>query len=208
MPKKTRKTVEWVNWRRPQTKRIKIAQPGLRPLQVPSTRSKKEESSLEKDVSKLTVHRRGIKREKIGPDQNERRAQQGIKGFLQERIFYKALIRRGFQPGIDFDFQSSQLGGRMELGGLVADFLFFFKRIVVNIQGPTHSKWVRIQKDQEQRELLELMGYRTIDVPLEVIMSERELDQWMYENIMITMFASIEAIEGLSSYRRHTQEEA
>lgn len=208
MPKRTRKTTEWTNFKRPQTTRIKIAQPSLRPLKVSSLRDKSSITEMKKDVPGITVHKRGIKREKIGVNQDEKRAQQGIKGFLQERIFYKALIRRGYSPGIDFDFQSSQLGGRLELGGLVADFLFPFKRIVVNIQGPTHSQWVRIQKDQEQRELLELMGYRTLDLPLEAIMDERELDKWMYENIMITMFAAVEAVEALSSYQRHTQEAA
>ena len=48
-----------------------------------------------------------------------------VNGTLPERILYLALIRvMHFSPNADFDFQSSQEGGRLELGGLVADFLF------------------------------------------------------------------------------------
>jgi len=33
-------------------------------------------------------------------------------------------VKRGFVPGADFTFQSSQLGGRLQKGGFVVDFLF------------------------------------------------------------------------------------
>ncbi|RPI49477.1 MAG: DUF559 domain-containing protein, partial [Deltaproteobacteria bacterium] len=112
----------------------------------------------------LTIHRRGPRRQKIGLDYQESRAKQGIKGTLIERIFYKALEQRGYVPGSDFDFQSSLLGGRLVMGGIVADFLLPYKRLVINIQGPTHATWIRAAKDQEQRELLESMGYTTLEI--------------------------------------------
>ena len=62
----------------------------------------------------------------------EERAEQGIKGSLEERLFYKALVDHGYIPYVDFYFQESILGGRAEPGGLVADFLFPIPKIIVN----------------------------------------------------------------------------
>jgi hypothetical protein len=83
-----------------------------------------------------------------------------IRGTLPERIIYKYLTERlKFQEGPDFDFQSSLQGGRIDTGGIVADFLFETLRIVINPLGPTHSEFIRIAKDREQKQALEAMGY-------------------------------------------------
>jgi hypothetical protein len=54
---------------------------------------------------------------------------------------------------------SSMLGGRMMLGGIVADFVFPIKRIVIQVQGVTHRDFLRMRKDTEQVEILEDFGY-------------------------------------------------
>jgi hypothetical protein len=122
---------------------------------------------------------------------------------------YKALIQHRYSPNVDFDFQSSLLGGRLALGGIVADFMFPYLRIVVQVQGPTHAQFIRKAKDQEQRELLEAMGYRTLECPMEAIMSSSTLDIWIRKNIdSSSRFAGgAEAVEGTSSFRKYTEEE-
>ena len=202
MPKKTKWAgVKWLSKKRPNQKRIRIAQPPDRPLKI----FRKQPDKMQHETD-LTIHRRGPRRQKIGLDYQESRAKQGIKGTLIERIFYKALEQRGYVSGIDFDFQSSLLGGRMTLGGIVADFLFPYKRLVINIQGPTHATWVRAAKDQEQRELLESMGYTTLEIDQDTVLSASLLDNWMQRNMDIIIFAGVESVETVSSYSKHTED--
>jgi len=57
-------------------------------------------------------------------------------GSLPEYAALQALIRLGKQPGIDFDFQSPLMGGRLSKGGVILDFLFFDPPdLAINIQG-------------------------------------------------------------------------
>ena len=69
-----------------------------------------------------------------------------------------------FQANIDFDFQSSQSGGRLELGGIVVDFLFPIMMMCIQVQGPTHTEYLRSQKDREQRMTLAEMGYDVYEI--------------------------------------------
>jgi len=74
----------------------------------------------------FTLHKRGPRRSRVGEDPLEARAvpHDYIKGTLPERIVYYYLVNyMKFQAGVDFDFQSSMEGGRIELGGMVVDFL-------------------------------------------------------------------------------------
>ena len=48
----------------------------------------------------------------------------GFRGSWPEYVCYRELRKQGYEEGLDFSFQSSQLGGRQELGGVVIDFLF------------------------------------------------------------------------------------
>jgi len=49
---------------------------------------------------------------------------------------YTALIQLGKQPGLDFVYQSPLMGGRLERGGLVIDFLFINPPdLAINVQG-------------------------------------------------------------------------
>lgn len=49
---------------------------------------------------------------------------EGWLGSLPEWLVFQELTRRGLQEGLDFTYQSPLLGGRMERGGLIIDFLF------------------------------------------------------------------------------------
>jgi DNA polymerase elongation subunit (family B) len=69
------------------------------------------------------------------------------------------------------------MGGRLELGGIVADFLFEHMKLVIRVQGPTHKEFLRYRKDEEQRLILEEMGYRVVDLDLDVIYSEHRLEE-------------------------------
>lgn len=161
--------------------RIRIPQPPVRPINIhQDTLIKKD--LLTKDPWWMTIHRRGIKRPAYGEDPLEARAvpKDQVKGTLPERIVFKYLTNvLKLVNGIDFDFQSSQSGGRMELGGLVADFLFFYLKIVIQVQGSTHSDYLRMKKDEEQRGILEDMGYRVFDIEESTCYSEPQLEEWM-----------------------------
>ena len=159
--------------------RIKIPQSPFRPLQI---HAKDLVKRTEKDPWWFVLHRRGLHRKKIGEDPREARAvsKDSVRGTLPERIVYKYLrdILK-LIPGYDFDFQSSQSGGRLELGGIVADFLFEYMRIVIQVQGITHSDYLRARKDEEQRAILNSMGYRVFDVEEETCYNEYALEEWM-----------------------------
>ena len=116
----------------------------------------------------------------------EARAQQGIRGSVQERIFYKALVDRGFIPDTDFTFQSSQLGGRLELGGLVADFLFEVPRVIVQVQSSWHTMTLEHKmRDADQLMLLRHMGYTVLEIWPHTIEDQAALDWWMEQNVML-----------------------
>jgi len=130
----------------------------------------------------LTVHRRGIAHAKIGVNQLEARAapHSMVKGYLTERILYAALVNlMHFVPGVDFIFQSSQDGGRLEMGGLVADFLFPILRIVINPLGPQHYQFRNMAKDEEQTAILADMGYEAYLVDEEVMYDEYALEEFL-----------------------------
>jgi hypothetical protein len=161
--------------------RIRIPQPAERPLRL-STRDVVRWAEIQSSPWWYILHRRGIKRPSIGEDQREARAvpKDQVKGTLPERMVYKYLmVQMRFTPGIDFDFQSSSQGGRMELGGIVADFLFFYMKIVIQVDGPTHLDYLRRKKDVEQETALEEMGYRTFRVDEATIYNEYALEDWM-----------------------------
>jgi hypothetical protein len=57
-------------------------------------------------------------------------------GSLPEYIAYQTFIELGLEPGVDFTYQSPLMGGRMEKGGFVLDFLFNEPPdLAVNVQG-------------------------------------------------------------------------
>jgi hypothetical protein len=57
-------------------------------------------------------------------------------GSLPEYVAYQTFVELGLEPGTDFIYQSPLMGGRMDKGGLVIDFLFNDPPdLAVNVQG-------------------------------------------------------------------------
>jgi signal recognition particle subunit SEC65 len=161
-----------------QHRRIKMPQIPKRPLRF-QLRTLLRKSGI-RPGGGVVIHRRGIRRPKLGGDPREARAMQGIKGFLTERILYAALVNLfHFVPGVDFLYQSSMDGGRLEMGGLVADFLFPILRIVINPLGPQHYQFRNMAKDEEQVAILKEMGYDAYLVDEHVIYDELALEEFL-----------------------------
>jgi very-short-patch-repair endonuclease len=161
--------------------RIKIPQPITRPLDIHGTNLLKKEELLNEPWW-MTIHKKGVRRPRVGEDPLEARAvsKYVVKGTLPERILYKALTDQfHWVDGIQFNFQSSQSGGRLELGGLVADFLFYEMKMIIQVQGPTHTEYLRIRKDDEQKAILEDMGYRVFDIDEELVYNEYGFNDWL-----------------------------
>jgi len=129
---------------------------------------------LKENSQWFTVHRRGVRRPWIGADPLEARAvsEFAVKGYLHERVVYRWLTSNGFVPGADFDFQSSQDGGRQDIGGIVVDFLFPTMKIALGVDGPTHQALLQARKDEEQKQLLAEMGYWSIAIDIALIQNE------------------------------------
>lgn len=172
---------------RVQQERIKIPQPVYRPLRM-ERRDVVVRIRLKESPDWWTLHRRGVSgRAKVHEPgfQDEARAisKDVIKGTLPERIVYLELVKRGYAPGIDFNFQSSAEGGRNELGGMVVDFLFEFIRVALRVQGPTHKGFRRMAKDREQESILTSMGFKVIDLETEVVLSPSLLEAWFRQHL-------------------------
>ena len=57
-------------------------------------------------------------------------------GSKPEWMFFSSLIDLGYQPEEDFTYQSPLMGGRLDKGGFIIDFLFFNPpNLAVNVQG-------------------------------------------------------------------------
>lgn len=163
--------------------RIVIPQPAERPLDIHSKDLVKKEYVHDKPWW-MTIHRKGVKRPELGESPLELRAvpRSMVRGTLPERIVYNALVNLlHMTPDVDFDFQSSQSGGRIELGGIVADFLFPYLRMIIQVQGPTHSGFLRSKKDQEQIDILADMGYTTFEIDDDVIYNEYRFENRLRE---------------------------
>ena len=145
-------------------KRIRIPQPDSRPIRVLQRQAIASEK-YKPEYWWFTQHRRGIHRPLVGEDPLEARAVQNVVGSLPERIVYKYLVSRlRMVPDADFDFHSSLHGGRIELGGLDVDFLFEHIYIALEVDGPSHLKYIRQQKDEEKRMALADMGYTSYNL--------------------------------------------
>jgi len=66
---------------------------------------------------------------------------------------------------VDYEFQSSLLGGYYELGGSVVDVLFPERLLAWRIQGDYwHKQISQRARDDIQREMLEAQGWTVIDI--------------------------------------------
>ncbi len=83
-------------------------------------------------------------------------------GTLPEWLVYNELTRMN----IEFDYQSSQMGGRQERGGAVVDFMIDSLGLAINVNS-TYWHYGRPgarQADRLQREQLEAMGITIVYV--------------------------------------------
>jgi len=79
-----------------------------------------------------------------------------------EGIVLQWLDKRGIT---DYEFQSSLMGGRFELGGSVVDFLFPERLLAWRVHGDYwHKQMAQNASDDVQRELLESQGWTVVDI--------------------------------------------
>lgn len=63
-------------------------------------------------------------------------APEGFPGSLPEFLVFEMLVRLGKDPDTDFTFQSPFMGGRLQRGGVIIDFLFSNPpNLAFNVQG-------------------------------------------------------------------------
>ncbi len=184
----TKRGSRYTNTKKPGKKterRIVMPQPPTRPLRF-QVRSLIRQELIQRDPYWLVVHRRGISRPEVGQDPLEARAapHDEVRGTLPERIVYKSLIEEfHLLPGSDFNFQTSLQGGRIDTGGIVADFIFPIMMMVIQVQGPTHFEYLREKKDEEQKMALEEMGYVVLGIYEDEIYDEFKFDNWMRRHL-------------------------
>lgn len=162
-------------------RRIKLPKVPKRPVRF-QVRTLIRHAELRKDTYWFTLHRRGPARKLEGIDPLEARAvpKTLIRGTLPERIVWQSLVGDfHLVPYFDFVFQSSLQGGRINLGGIVADFTFPYLRMVIQVDGPTHDEIIRIHKDNEQDLALNEMGYQVYHLPQDTIFDNYRFDSWM-----------------------------
>lgn len=127
----------------------------------------------------------------VGETELERRAVPlgQVVGTLPERITYRELQRRR----ITFDFQSSLLGGRAQLGGMVADFIVYLAlgTIIIRVQSVYfHTSTADRQKDDDQRAVLESLRdpisgkyYVVYDLWDFIIYDAQALSDWLNRHL-------------------------
>lgn len=162
-------------------KRIVVPQVEKRPVRF-QARSLIRQELIQKDPYWFVLHRRGLSRPEVGEDPLEARAvpHSMVRGTLPERIIYKSLMQEfHLVPEVDFNFQSSLQGGRIDTGGIIADFIFPYLKMVINPTGPTHDEYIRMWKDDEQTMALAEMGYEQYLIPEEKVYDEYYLSNWL-----------------------------
>ena len=185
-PPKIFKVRRFMPKNRVQQERIKIPQPFYRPLRM-NRRDVVQRGLLKQSPDWYVLHKRGVPgRKYVGVDPaDELRAipESMVTGNLPERIIYMELVKRGYVEGIDFSFQKSAEGGRNELGGIVADFVMEFHRIILQVDGPTHDTHIRKAKDREQESVLVSMGFSVLHLRTQVIDNPLMLEQWFRRHL-------------------------
>jgi very-short-patch-repair endonuclease len=161
---------------------IIIPQPIVKPLNIRGA-DLVDWEALRNDPLWFTLHKR-TPQEAAKGDPREARAVQNRTGSLPERIVYKYLtVHMKLTEGIEFEFQSAQEGGRVELGGFVADFVFKDLKLVIQVQGVFHKEWLQGRKDEQQEDVLAEFGYQ-----VESIWEDEIYDEYRFENRMRKIF--------------------
>ena len=83
-------------------------------------------------------------------------------GSLPEYLVYEAIKKLGYTDGVDFTYQSPQMGGRQEKGGAVLDFYFPLLNLAINVQSIYYHYRTGEQRfaDALRQAQLEGMGIR------------------------------------------------
>ena len=93
-----------------------------------------------------------------------------------EALVFDYLVRHK----IEFQFQTSLMGGIYELGGMVVDFLLPERRIALRIMGTYwHKGVVKEGSDLIQREMLANMGWIVVDIWEDDILDPARLNETM-----------------------------
>lgn len=102
-------------------------------------------------------------------------------GTYPEYLAYMWLVRRGYEPGLDFIFQSYQMGGRQMPGGAVVDFEFPALRMVWRIQGEYwHIGNPAVEaRDEMQKLALMTEGYLVVDCYAQDVINRTD---WVLSN--------------------------
>ena len=137
------------------------------------------------------LRRRGPYRPTVGEDHREKMmayaARMGIVASYPEATVHFALTERRYRDQVDYSFQSSIMGGRMELGGAVADFLWNIMPVIWRVQGQYfHRPFDRMGhgvSDEDQRVALEGMGYRVVDLWENDILDAAWLEDFLRRNL-------------------------
>lgn len=107
---------------------------------------------------------------------------------LPEVIVYGWLVVHKLRDEVDFSFQSSQLGGRLQFGGMVVDFLITDRlpNIAIRIQGAHWHTGADVDaKDAAQADVLAKQGIVVEDLYEDECYNESILEDRMREIIGI-----------------------
>lgn len=103
---------------------------------------------------------------------------EGFGGSLPEYLTFITLVEFGKVPNVDFFFQSSFQGGRLERGGLIIDFVFTNPPdLAINVQGEFYhylQGQATIARDVIAREQLAAEGIRLIFIDAEDVQQDRK----------------------------------
>lgn len=131
----------------------------------------------------FVLHRRGFRRRPtVGENPLEARAvpKEVWNGTLPERIIYAYLVEKlHLQPEVDFIAQSALEGGRQEVGGIVADFVFPYHKFVIQVQGFHHNLFIWRKRDEEQKLDFALKGWQYVEIFEDTIYNEYALEEFM-----------------------------
>lgn len=135
----------------------------------------------------FVLRRRRLRAKESRQEELEKRAvsKDRVLGTLPERIVYRELLRRR----VSFDFQSSLLGGRARLGGMVADFIIYLPMITIILRVQTkafHTSHADRLKDDEQKAVIESLrdpvtgkNYIVYDLWDYIVYDEARLRNWL-----------------------------
>lgn len=86
-------------------------------------------------------------------------------GTYPEYVAFRWLVQHGYEAGVDFIFQSSQMGGRQIFGGCIVDFDFPGMALAWRIQGEFWHLGNPAVEGRDAMQKLQLMsyGYTVVD---------------------------------------------